>query len=231
MKIAIMQPYFFPYIGFFQLAKSVDKFIVYDDIQYTKKGWIQRNRILVNGKPSMFSLSIKKDSDYLDIIERELSDSYDRVKLCRQILGAYKKAPFFNEVYPLLEDIINFKDNNLFSYVNNSISCLFNNLDIKTDLIVSSSLAIPRDNKSQERVVKTCIKMNASHYINPPGGVDLYSKDAFLKAGIELKFIDPVIQEYKQSGSEFISHLSIIDILMWNGISKTKQMVNEYGYL
>ena len=83
MKLAIMQPYFFPYIGYFQLIKSVDEFVIYDNIQYTKKGWINRNRILVNGTDYLISLPLKKDSDYLNVVDRQLAESWekDRTKL------------------------------------------------------------------------------------------------------------------------------------------------------
>lgn len=231
MKLGIMQPYFLPYIGYFQLASAVDTFVVYDDIQYTKKGWIQRNRILVNNNPAIFSISLKKDSDYLDIRERELSSNYDRVKLCRQIQGAYQKAPYFKEVFPIIESIIRYEENNLYMYIFNSISIIFKLLKIESKVIHSSTLNISRDYKSQERVLLTCQQLNATEYINPPGGVDLYSKDAFINIGLNLKFLNPVIDIYPQSGSDFVSHLSIIDVLMWNGIVQTQKMVKNYGFL
>ena len=101
MKIAIMQPYFFPYIGYFQLIHSVDLFVIYDNIQYTKKGWINRNRILRGGKDMLFSLPIKKASDYFNICDRELADNFDKHKLLNQIRGAYTRAPHFNKVFPI----------------------------------------------------------------------------------------------------------------------------------
>src|SRR5690606_18130129 len=122
MRLAIMQPYFCPYIGYFQLMNAVDKFVVYDNIQYTKKGWINRNRILMNGKDQLFSLPVKKDSDYLNINQRFLSDDFDgeKKKLLNKFKGAYNKAPYFKEIFPLLQEIINDDSNNLFDYIYHS---------------------------------------------------------------------------------------------------------------
>ena len=121
--IAIMQPYLFPYIGYFQLLNATDIFVVYDNIQFTKKGWIHRNRILVNGKASYVTLPLKKDSDLLSIKNRCLSVSFDKEKhkLLRRIKETYRKAPFCNAVYPLIERCFNFTDFNLFNFVYNSI--------------------------------------------------------------------------------------------------------------
>ena len=112
MKLGIMQPYFFPYIGYFQLINSVDTFVIYDNIQFTKKGWIHRNRFLQNGKDTMFTLPIKKDSDYLDIDQRFLSENFgpECDKLLRKIEGAYKKAPYFNDVFPIVKSIFTFNE-------------------------------------------------------------------------------------------------------------------------
>src|SRR5690349_10134683 len=115
MKLAIMQPYFFPYIGYFQLINASDLFIVYDNIQYTKKGWINRNRFLQNGKDVLFSIPLKKDSDYLDVRDRDLALDFNKTKLLNQIKAAYQRAPYMNETYPIIEEIIQFDDINLFS--------------------------------------------------------------------------------------------------------------------
>src|ERR1019366_7530880 len=107
-----MQPYFFPYIGYFQLIAAVDLFIVYDNIKYTKKGWINRNRMLQNGKDVMFSLPLKNGSDYLDVCERELAADFNRDKLLSQLSGVYRRAPYFAQTYPLIEEIVRYDDTN-----------------------------------------------------------------------------------------------------------------------
>ena len=117
MKLAIMQPYFLPYIGYFQLIAGADKFVIYDNIQYTKKGWINRNRMLQNGSDKVFSLPLAKTSDRLDIIGRDLAAVFIRRQLLNQFRGNYNKAPYFSDVWPLIEGLVLAKDNNLFRYI------------------------------------------------------------------------------------------------------------------
>jgi hypothetical protein len=226
MKLAIMQPYIFPYIGYFQLINAADKFVLYDNIQFTKKGWINRNRILFNGKDEYITLPLKKDSDFLNVGERKLAETFktDRVKLLRRIKEAYRKAPELNTVYPLLEVVINNEQENLFSFIFNSIQQVCNYLDIKTEFIISSAIPIDHQLKSQEKVIAICQTLNAGTYINPIGGLELYSKDAFQQNNIELGFIKSNPVEYRQFENEFVPWLSIIDVLMFN----TKQQVQQY---
>ena len=211
-----MQPYFFPYVGYFQLIAAVDEFILYDNIKYTKKGWINRNRMLLNGSDAIFSLPLKKDSDHLNIIGRELSSDFSRQKLLNQLRGAYIKAPQFNAVWPLIEKIVDYEDVNLFRYLYNSIVSLCNHLDIKTKIKISSEVVIDHDLKNQDKVIALCKAVGASVYINPNGGADLYTKEIFFDRGIELKFIKSLPFEYPQLGNAFVPWLSIIDVMMFN---------------
>jgi hypothetical protein len=142
MKLAIMQPYFLPYIGYFQLIAAVDVFIVYDNIKYTKKGWINRNRMLQNGADIMFSLPLKSDSDYLDIRERQLSADFNRGKLLNQLKGAYQRAPYFSQTFPLVEQIVLYDDVNLFRFLHHSIVRLCEHFEIKTEIKFSSQLTM-----------------------------------------------------------------------------------------
>jgi hypothetical protein len=226
MKLAIMQPYFFPYIGYFQLISAVDKFIVYDDIEYTKKGWINRNRILMNGKDFLFTLPLKKDSDFLSINKRFLADSYpsDKKKLIGQIQSAYSKSPGFATVFPVIEECLNFPDTNLFNFILNSILKVCHYLDIKTEIILSSSLEIDPRLKGEKKVIAINKKMNSSVYINAIGGQSLYSREEFLKNQIDLKFIQTMPVQYSQFQNEFVPNLSIIDVMMFN----TREKIHEY---
>ncbi|HRP58356.1 WbqC family protein [Agriterribacter sp.] len=230
MKLAIMQPYFFPYIGYFQLIKAVDKFVVYDNIEFTKKGWIHRNRILVNGKDAYISVMLKKDSDYLHVKERVLSEEFEKEKdrIMRRIEGTYKKAPFFSETISLIREITGYNDRNLFNYIYHSIKQLRNHLDIDTELIISSEIAINHDLKGREKVIGICKELDATHYINPIGGIELYNKKEFSENGIELSFLKTREINYKQLDNEFIPWLSVIDVLMFNGKEKTKKLLDEY---
>lgn len=231
MNLAIMQPYFLPYIGYFQLMKGVDKFVVYDNIKFTKKGWINRNRILQNGNDSILSLPIKKDSDYYNVNQRYLADGYkiEREKLKRKICGAYAKAPYFQLTFSIIEKILDYEDNNLFNYIFNSIEKLNSYLNINVDLIKSSSLNINIEEfKGASKVVAICKALGADTYINPIGGLDLYDKSTFKKEGISLLFIKPGDIKYAQFNYKFVPNLSIIDILMFNDIQKIDYMLQDY---
>ncbi len=230
MKLAIMQPYIFPYIGYFQLINAVDKFVVYDNIQFTKKGWINRNRILANGKDEYFTIPIKKDSDYLNVDQRKLADTFktERVKLLRRLVEFYKKALEFDSVYPLLESVINNDEENLFGYICQSLEAVNEYLDIKTELVVSSTVPIDHQLKSQDKVVAICRELGASQYINPIGGIELYSKETFQQNNIELNFMKSNSIEYPQFANEFVPWLSIIDVLMFNSKEKTQEYLQSY---
>lgn len=216
MRVGIMQPYFLPYIGYFQLIDAVDLFIVYDNIKYTKKGWINRNRLLLNGTDAVFSLPLKKDSDYLDVVQRELSTDFDRAKLLNQFKGAYSRAPYFSETFPLLENIVGHKDDNLFRFIHNGLLQTCQHLGIKTEIRVSSEIPIAHELKSQDKVLALCKAVGADIYINPIGGMELYAKEDFRENGVELNFIKPQSFEYPQFGSPFIPWLSIVDVMMFN---------------
>jgi hypothetical protein len=229
-KVAIMQPYFFPYIGYFQLIKSVDEFIIYDNIQYTKKGWINRNRILVNGTDKLVTLSIKKDSDYLDIMYRELSNSWesDRQKILNLIKTSYYRAPFFEQTYDLIKQCLFITECNLFGFIYNILQNINNHLSITTPIIKSSDIEIDHTLKSEQKVIALCKKREATTYINAIGGVGLYDKDRFKQCGLELNFIKSNPITYKQFNNKFIPWLSIIDVLMFNSPEIIKEYINSY---
>lgn len=228
--IAIMQPYLFPYIGYFQLINSVDKFIIYDNIQYTKKGWINRNRILVNGKDQLFTIPIKKDSDYLEVFERSVSETLnkEKAKLFNVIKSSYSKAPYFKEVDTLLKECLSYTDLNLFNFLLNSIVKVNSYLNITTPIVVSSSIDIDHSLKSQNKVLSICNNQNANTYINSIGGVDLYDKTVFKNNNIDLKFIKSNSIIYEQFNNQFIPWLSIIDVMMFNSKEKIQEYLNNY---
>ncbi|MBK5721760.1 WbqC family protein [Dysgonomonas sp. Marseille-P4677] len=228
MKIGIMQPYFLPYIGYFQLLNAVDKYVIYDNIQYTKKGWINRNRILQNGKDLLITVPVEKDSDYLDIKDRFVSNGFERKKLLNQIRESYRKAPYFNNVMPLIENIINYKENNLFLYIHNSVLNMCEYLNIKTEIIVSSTLNIDHSLKGQDKVIAICKELNATDYYNAIGGQELYNTEDFGKENISLHFLSTNSIEYKQLKNEFIPWLSILDVVMFNSCNEINDMLNEY---
>lgn len=211
-----MQPYFFPYIGYFQLMAAVDLFIVYDNIKYTKKGWINRNRMLKDGKDVMFSVPLKGDSDALDIRDRELATDFNRDKLLNQFKAAYRPAPYFTQTFPLVEEIVRYEDKNLFRFLHHSIVKTCKHLGITTEIRASSDFIIDHDLRSQDKVLALCQAAGARTYINAIGGIELYSKEVFHQKDIELKFIQPKPFQYSQFRNEFVSWLSIVDVMMFN---------------
>ena len=221
-RLAIMQPYFLPYVGYFQLICSSDKFVIYDNIQYTKKGWINRNRFLRNGKDEVFTLPLKGAEDGLDICERAIADDFRREKLLNQFREAYRKAPFFPQTMALCEEIVFFQEPNLFRYIQNSVTKVCEFLDIKQDFVVSSSIEIDHSLKGKNKVLEICSNLQASSYINSMGGLSLYSKQEFLDQGVELYFLksNPLI--YPQFRNSFVPSLSIIDVMMFNAPADIK---------
>ena len=181
MKVAIMQPYFFPYIGYFQLMAAVDEFIVYDNIEFTKKGWINRNRILVNGTDSYITLPLKSDSDFLNIRERQLADTWikEKRKILNKIFESYRKSLNFKIVSEVIERCILFEDHNLFNFILNSLNVVKEYLEIKTPLIISSTIPIDHSLKGDKKVIEIVKSRKAENYINSIGGIELYNFNYF----------------------------------------------------
>lgn len=226
-RIAIMQPYFLPYIGYFQLMAAVDLFIVYDNIKYTKKGWINRNRILRDGADTLISLPLKAGADSLHVRERELAADFDPGKLLRQVAGAYRHAPGFAETLPLVERILGYPDRNLFGFLHHSMVETCRHLGIASQVEVSSTFAIDHGLKAQEKVLALCAAAGAETYVNAIGGTDLYSSSAFRARGVELRFLKPRPFEYHQFGGTFVPWLSIIDVLMFNSKQATAEAIRD----
>jgi hypothetical protein len=228
MRLGIMQPYFLPYIGYFQLIAAVDQFVVYDNIKYTKKGWINRNRFLQNGKDAMFSLSLKKDSDSLDVCERELATDFDRERLLNQLRGAYQRAPHFEQTFPLIEQVVRYPEPNVFLFLHNGIAQVCAHLGITTKIIVSSEVDIDHQLRAQDKVLALCEALDATAYVNAIGGVELYSKKTFQEKGIELQFIRSKPFDYVQFDDVFVPWLSIIDVLMFNPVGVVQSQLTQF---
>jgi len=227
MKLAIMQPYFFPYIGYFQLINAVDKFIFYDDVNFIKKGWINRNKILINNQPQYITISIKDISPNRLIKDTQIIDNRDKIK--KTIFLNYKKAPLFEQVWPIIEDCLIFKTNFISELNIYSIKKICEYLGINKNFEVSSKNYTNTINlKKEKRLIEICKINNAQIYINPIGGQSIYKKETFLKEGIQLFFIKTKDISYKRFNDVFFNNLSIIDILMFNPIEKIIEMLNEY---
>jgi hypothetical protein len=216
MQVAIMQPYFLPYIGYFQLIAAADVFVIYDSIKYTKKGWINRNRFLLNGQDALFSLPLEKASDACTVVERQLSEQFDRDSLLRQLLGAYAQAPYYESTRILLNEIIHFPDNNLFRYIHHAVTCVCMHIGIATPILVSSSVPADHLARGQDKVLGICKALQADHYVNAIGGTELYSCTDFAAHGTTLRFLQPRLFVYPQFTQPFVPWLSIVDVLMFN---------------
>ena len=226
MRVGIMQPYFLPYLGYYQLINYCDAFVIYDDVKFTKKGWISRNRIQKSGRVQNISLQIQRGSDGLPISKRNLAIDFNRAKLYRQISGAYSHFPFWNESKSVIDLIINKNEANLFDYLEYSIRSLASHLGISTPIYVSSKLT--NDSLSgSNRVMEICRTLGASEYINPIGGIDLYSHESFQKNGLSLSFIRSKLTPYAQAGIEFIPGLSIIDAMVSLDVRTLRHLLNS----
>jgi len=227
-----MQPYFLPYTGYFQLIGAVDLFVVYDNIKYTKKGWINRNRFLQNGSDAVFSLPLKGASDSLDVRERELAADFARAKLLSRFRGAYSRAPHFAQAMPVIEEIVGNGEHNLFKYIHASICRLREHLDLKTEIITSSDIAIDHELTGQEKVLAICRAAGAKSYVNAIGGTELYSREEFRRCDVTLQFIKSRPFEYAQFGNPFVASLSIVDSLMFNPLRTVQDCVlNNYDLI
>lgn len=227
MKIGIMQPYFMPYIGYWQLINAVDKYVVYDDVNYIKKGWINRNNVLVNHQAKLFTISLKGASQNKLINEINIVDDFSN--FLKLIEYNYSKAPYFSQTYNLLKEIISFESKNLALFLYNSIMKVCSYLDIQTEIIVSSD--IPKNNslKGQDKILEICKLLKADTYINAIGGKELYDKNIFSQQGVSLFFLQSEIQSYTQGKNDFVPYLSLIDVLMWNDINTIKTMLDKYN--
>lgn len=224
-----MQPYFFPYLGYWRLLKKVDLYIVYDDVNYIKGGWINRNKIIVNGQEKIITLPLCKASPNKKINEINiLRDEKKIKKLLQTIKESYKNAPYFKEVYNLIEEIFSVESPNLSDFLFVSIKKICEYLNIQTKILKSSELEKDNILNGQEKIINICSLVSATTYINAIGGQELYSKDEFNRNGIELKFLKSNNPEYQHFDQKYYSSLSIIDVMMFNDIETIHHMLEDY---
>lgn len=226
MRLGIMQPYFFPYLGYWQLLANVDKYVVYDDVTYIKGGWINRNNFLINGQKNLLTMQLEKASSYTLIKDIAIKDDF--VKFLKTIEMGYKKAPFFEDSFRLLKDICQCPDKKLGQFLFNSHIKICEYLGIDTELILSSSFDKHTELKGKDKVISICKQLGADEYINAIGGQELYDKKEFAENGIRLNFLQANLREYRQLKNEFVAGLSIIDIMMFNSKEEIKEMLNDF---
>ena len=231
MKLAVMQPYLFPYIGYFQMIKAVDVFVFYDDVNFIKQGWINRNRILVSNKEYLFTVPLKNASSFVSINETFINlDFFKKWKktFLQTIEQNYKKAPQFEEVFLLLNEIFEKNHITISQLAVDSVVTISKYLGIEKKFLISSEQYHNQTKPREERLIAICKAEQATQYINAIGGKELYTKESFKKEAIELSFIKSFPIDYKQFNNEFVSWLSIIDVLMFNTIEEVNQMLDKY---
>lgn len=227
--VAMMQPYLFPYLGYFQLIAAADVFVLGDDLQYIRAGWVNRNRILSNGQARLITFALKKDHFELPIMQRSLIDGFSEEanRLINIIAQSYRRAPYFAQVMPLLERLIRYPQQNLALYAENSLRQLCAYLQIDTPILRGSDLAITDCIDKQDRVIQVAHAVSATSVLNPLGGMHLYDRDHFARNGLLLRFFTMHPLAYPQLDQPFVSDLSIIDVLMFNSVERVQALLNH----
>ncbi|QIL76400.1 WbqC family protein [Hymenobacter sp. HDW8] len=231
MKIAIMQPYLFPYIGYYQLIAAVDKFVVYDDVAFIKQGWINRNRILVNKTPYMFTVPLQNASSFCKISDTLIDSKLYQLwikKFLKTLDQNYNKASFYEPIRSVILEIFKRDYTTIAELSRASLQQISEYIYIDTEFVGSSSIYNNSELKSEDRVIDICLHEQATVYINSINGADLYSKENFKQHNIDLLFISPTLIPYNQSTIDFVSHLSIIDVLMFNSKEDIKRMIQNF---
>ena len=224
---AIMQPYFFPYLGYWQLIAKADVFVILEQVQYTKGSWINRNYVLGSHEAVLISVPLEKAPVHCLIQHRQVSEVWTdaRRRALRTIRYSYGKSPFFEDVYPWLDEQLSFREKRLSKYLERQIRSTADLLSIDTKIVTARDLGDFVDLERDHRIFEICRSLDCDRYLNLPGGRTLYSPDSFRKAEISLGFLSPELPRYGQGLQEFVPSLSIIDSLFWNGPRETGEMV------
>lgn len=227
MKLGIMQPYFMPYIGYFQLMKAVDKYVVYDDVNYIKGGWANRNHILINGEKEMFTVTLQKASPNKLFNEIVIGDDFK--KLMKTLQMNYSRAINFDQTMVLMERIISFPNKQLAVFIANSFREILSYLSVETEILMSSEISKDNSLRGKDKIIQICEILGADTYYNAVGGKNLYDQEEFREHGITLNFVDSLPQVYSQLHTrEFVSGLSMIDVLMNNTKDKVNSLLESY---
>lgn len=229
MNIAIMQPYLFPYIGYFQLIAAVDRFVIYDDVQWIKGGWINRNRIQIRGQPHFITIPVSAEGNLKPINQRRLAASFPEaaLKIMSQLLDAYRQAPYFKSVQDMVQRCLEFDTTNASELVVHSLQEVCQYLNLQPHFIRSSELP-PTGRQGVERVIEITKGQGGRVYVNPIGGLDLYQSSQFAADGLELRFLRTLDVSYRQFRVPFIPSLSIIDVLMFNSPEQVQLLLRKF---
>jgi hypothetical protein len=221
-----MQPYFFPYVGYFQLLCAVDRFVFLDDVNYNPRGWINRNRVLVGGREAYLTVPVADASQHRKIDQIEIAeDPRWLARMEKTLAQSYAKAPQFEPAYALVHEVLHAGERSLADLARRSVLAVARYLGIETEIVGSSSVYGNAQLAGQERILDICRREGAGTYLNLPGGRLLYNGEAFAASGVALRFIEPALTEYRQSTPDFHPRLSMIDVLMHNEIAAVRAML------
>lgn len=221
-----MQPYIFPYLGYFQLIRDVDIFVVFDDVNYRKRSWISRNRILLDGQDYLFSLHLSQVSSLNKINQVEVGGN--RHVLFKTFRQAYSHAPCYDAAMPLIEELLLNEEKQLALYLLQQLKGISRYLGLSTRFILSSDIQKNNELKAQKKILDICEALGADAYSNAIGGQHLYFEQDFAERGIDLKFIQSRPIRYRQFGTRFVPWLSIIDVMMFNAPPLIRTMLDQY---
>lgn len=229
--LAIMQPYLFPYLGYFQLIAAADRFVVYDDVTYIKNGWINRNRILDPRKDrtiATFTVPLRGAGSHVAIRDVAINEATDwRRRLLLTISQTYKRAPQFERVFSLVSGVITRPETHIRALAVESLRAVCAYLDLSREWVESSSVYGNRELAGPTRVLDICRREGATRYVNAIGGRKLYHQPDFADAGLELRFVEPALFTYPQLENAFVPGLSIIDVLMFNERDRVRRSLGE----
>ena len=217
MRIAILQPGYLPWLGFFDQLWRSDRFVIYDDVQYTRRDWRSRNRIKTPKGELWLSVPIVNRGRFHQLInEAEIDYSQNWThKHLGTITNSYHRTPYFEKYYPKLAEVFNLKPKYLLELDMSLIHICADWLNINAEIIFSSKLNI--SGNSTERLVKICQHLKATHYLTGNAAKDYLDESMFSKANIELEYHDYKHPFYKQLYPPFIPYLSIVDLLFNHG--------------
>lgn len=226
MILAVMQPYLFPYLGYFQLAKYCDTFVFYDDVNFIKGGYINRNNILAKGQKQLFTVPVEKASSFSKI--NDLHFAANRKKIIRSMEQNYRKAPYFDIVMPMINQVLTAEETQVARLCRDSVLGVFDYLGYPLDYCFSSELDYDKSASAAEKLYAMCSLLEADKYCNMKSGNSLYDKGQFKAKNIELSFLEMADLTYPQGKHDFVSHLSMIDVLMWNSKDQVKILLQKY---
>jgi WbqC-like protein family len=228
MIVAIMQPYFFPYIGYFQLMQAVDMFVLYDDVQYMKGGWINRNLIRLNDDlATWLTIPICHASTYLNINERTYKlDKEDVEHVENKLKASYARAPAYAEVMDIINHNLHLSDPNVATVNTRLLKAAAERIGITCQLVRSSEIGVTKELHGEDRVIAICKALRATQYINAIGGVGLYSAKRFSTEGLLLSFLRTLVPpEPLRDGP---THLSILDMLFQEPTERISDRLDRY---